>query len=223
MRTGGKAPGLAIGVALVSLAAQAPAFDLLIDPQFGSTENTSSTAKLTFDFSEHGDEDLLRILIENTTSPKIGSKLTAVGLELPDWLIQPPSLVLGVNGSYFDTLTFNDSVSPGWLDAPGGYDLMITGDGSFLGGNPNGAPTSGTRESILLSLGDTGLTPDQLDMRFHDFYTELDGRSAIGRFQAVGPDGERSDKVGGGVPEPASVILLALGAIALLRPRRTPR
>jgi len=223
MHTGGKAPGLAMGVTLMSLAAQAPAFDLFIDPRFGSTEDTGSTARLTFDFSEHGTEDLLRILIENTTPQKIESKLTAVGFELPDWLIQPPSLVPGVAGSYFDTLTFNDSVSPGWLDAPGGYDLMITGEGSFLGGNPNGAPTAGARESILLSLGDTSLTPDQLDMRFHDFYTEFDGRSAIGRFQSVGPDGERSDKVGGGVPEPASVILLALGVIALVRPRRTPR
>ncbi len=220
---GGKAPGLAMGVVFVGLAAQAPAFDLFIDPRFGSTENTGSTAKLTFDFSEHGDEDLLRILIENTTPLKIGSKLTAVGVELPDWLIQPPSLVPGVGTGYFGTLTFNDSVSPGWLDAPGGYDLMITSDGSFLGGNPHGAPTAGARESILLSLGDTGMTPNQLDMRFHDFYTEFDGRSAIGRFQAVGPNGERSDKVGGGVPEPASGVLLALGAIALLRPRRTPR
>ncbi len=223
MRLGGKAPHLTIVAGLLGLAAQAPAFDLFIDPRFGSTENTGATAKLTFEFSEHGAEDLLRILIENTTPPKIGSKLTAVGLELPDWLIQPPSLVLGVGTGYFDTLTFDVSIPPGWLDAPGGYDLMLTSDGEFLGRSPTGAPAAGEREALLLSLGDTGLTPEELDMRFHDFYTGFDGRSVIGRFQAVGPHGDGSDKVGGGVPEPASVVLLAMGVIALLRPRRTPR
>jgi hypothetical protein len=202
------------------LTTQARGFELFIDPSFGSTDNTGSTATLTFEFSEHGTDDLLKLIIMNTTSPKIGSKLTAVGLELPDWLIDPPSLVLGIGEAYFDTLTFNESVSPAWLDAPGGYDLVISSEGNFLGGNPNRAPTAGARESIMLSLGDTGLTPDQLEIRFFDFFTDFAGRSVIGRFQSVGPDGELSDKVGGGVPEPATIILLALGGLALLRRSR---
>ena len=220
MRIGGKPLGMTLAMGLVGVTAPALAFELFIDPYFGSTENTGSTAKLTFEFSAHGPEDLLTNLIANTTPPKIGSKLTALGLELPTWLIQPPSLVAALEEVYFDTLTFNDSVSPGWLNAPGGYDLMITSEGSFLGGNPNGAPTAGARESVMLSLGDTGMTPEQLDLRFHEFFAGLDDRAAIARFQAVGPDGGGSDKVAGGVPEPASIILLALGALALLRPRR---
>ena len=217
MRLREKALGLVFAMGVVALTTQTRAFELFIDPSFGSTENTGSTATLTFDFSEHGTEDLLTILIANTTPPKIGSRLTAVGLELPDWLIQPPSLVVSLGTAYFDILTFNDSVSPGWLDAPGGYDLVITSEGNFLGGNPNGAPTAGARESVMLSLGDTGLTAEQLDMRFFDFFADFAGRSVISRFQSVGPDGELSDKVGGGVPEPATIILLAIGGLDLLR------
>ena len=217
MRLHKKAFGLVFAVGVAALTTQTRAFELIIDPSFGSTENTGSTATLTFDFSENGTDDVLTILIANTTRPSIGSKLTAVGLELPDWLIQPPSLVVPQGTAYFDTLTFNDSMSPGWLNAPGGYDLVITSEGNFLGGNPNGAPTAGAQESVILSLGDTGLTPQQLDMRFFDFFADFAGRSVIGRFQSVGPNGQLSDKVGGGVPEPATIILLALGGITLLR------
>jgi len=223
MRIGKEALSLVLVVAALAVATPTRAFELLINPSYGSSENTGSTATLTFEFSEQGMDDLVTILIANTTPPQIGSRLTAIGLELPDWLIQPPSLVAGPGNAYFDTLTFNQSVSPGRLNAPGGYDLMITSDGNFLGGNSNGAPTEGAGESVLLSLSDTGLTPEQLDMRFHDFYSEFAGPSVIGRFQAVGFNGQGSDMVGGGgssVPEPASIILLALGGLTLLRRAR---
>jgi len=187
------------------------AFELLIDPIFGSTAHSGATATLNFEFSEHGPDDFLTILIANTTPPKVGSQLTAVGLELPDWLIQPPSLVVGPGEVYFDTLTFNDSMEPWWLDAPGGYDMVISSEGRLLGGNPHGAPPPGTWESVTLSLGNTGLTPEQLEMRFFDFYDDFAGRFLVGRFQS------RSDKVGGGVPEPATIILLVLGGLMLLR------
>jgi len=94
---------------------------------------------------------------------------------------------------------------------PGGYDLVITSEENFLGGNPHGAPSAGARESVMLNLGDTGLTPEQLEMRFFDFFVDFDGQFVLGRFQA------RSDKVAGGVPEPTTIILLAIGCFALLR------
>jgi len=187
------------------------AFELFIDPNFGSTAHSGATATLTFEFSEHGTDDLLTIRIANTTPQKIGSQLTAVGLELPDWLIQPPSLVVAPGEVYFDTLTLNDSMEPWWLDAPGGYDLVISSEGNFLGGNPHGAPIAGAGESVTLRLGNTGLTPEQLDMRFFDFFDDFSGRFVVGRFQS------RADKVGGGVPEPATIVLLAIGGFVLLR------
>jgi len=212
-----KLPRLVFTLVSIVVTSQTSAFELIIDPAFGSTENTGSTAKLNFEFSQHGTDDLLTILIANTTPRKIGSKLTAVGLEIPDWLIQPPSLVITPDTAYFDMLTFNESMAPGWLDAPGGYDLVITSEENFLGGNPNGAPSAGARESVTLNLGDTGLSAEQLEKRFFEFFTDFSGNSVVGRFQSVGPHGNFSDKVGGGVPEPTTIILLAVGWLALLR------
>lgn len=211
-----------VGVALVALHANAVAsVQIFIDPQFGSTGDTGSTAVLTFEFSKHGNEDLLTVVIENTTSPKIGSKLTAVGFELPDFLVDPPSLGKNLEGGYFDTLTYDDSVSPGWLDAPDGFDLVLTSDGNLLGGSPNGAPTAGSRTSVVLNLGDTGMSPADLELAFQNFYRDFTGPFALGRFQAVGGGGEGSDKVGGSsIPEPATIALLAAGAAMLLHRTR---
>lgn len=220
MRIEGKAFGFALTMGLLGLTDKARPFELFINPSFGSTENTGSTATLTFEFSEQGFDDLVNILIANTTPPAIGSRFTAVGLEFPDWLIQPPSLVPSLRGGYFDTLTYDESVSPSSMNGPGGYDLMISGDGDFFGGNPNGAPTAGASEWVTLSLGETGLTAEQLDIRFHEFYSQFIGPFALGRFQSVGPTGRESDMVGGSVPEPASIILLALGGLTLIRRRR---
>lgn len=211
----------ALGLLTVLAAGRAEAFSIFLDPQFGSTGNTGSTAVLTFEFSEHGDDDFLTLVIENTTSPKIGSKLTAVGIELPDFLVELPALGKSAGGSYFDSLTFDDSISPDSLDAPNGYDLVISSDGNFLGGSPNGAPTAGTRTSVVLNLGDTGLSAADLEIAFLSFYSDFTGPFALGRFQAVGGDGEGSDKVGGGnVPEPASIALLLAGAAMLVYRKR---
>jgi len=193
---------------------------LLIDPGFGSTESTGATARITLSFYEVGADDWADVLIENTTPPAIGSKVTAVGFEVPDSIPLSIAFAPGGQGSFFDTLTFDDSVSPGWINAPGGYDVMITSDGNFEGGNPNGAPVAGGTETVKLSLGDTGLSPTALATTFLDVYTDPSGYVAIGRFQSVGPGGNLSDKVGGGVPEPHTASLLVLGALALLRRRR---
>lgn len=214
-------PAAVFGILAAGAATRAGPLQLLLDPQFGSTENTGSTAVLTFEFSEHGDDDLLTVIIENTTSPKIGSKLTAVGFELPDFLVNPPVLGKALGSGYFDTLTYDDSISPGWLDAPRGYDLVLSSDGGFLGGSPNGAPTAGSRTSVVLNLGDTGVSAADLEIAFQAFYRDFTDPFAVGRFQAVGGDGEGSDKVGGGsVPEPASIALLMVGAAMLLYRRR---
>ena len=190
---------------------------LFIDPSYGSTENTGSTATLTLEFSEQGADDYLTLIIENTTPTEIGSKLTAVGLDLPDLPSLPPEFAPCGTSAYFDTLTFDDSISPAWLNAPGGYDVVISSDGNFLGGGPNGAPAAGESQIVALNLGDTGLAQPDLASRFENFYAELTEPYVIARFQSVGPDGEDSDKVGGRVPEPTTLFLLALGGLGLVR------
>ncbi|MBI3834512.1 MAG: PEP-CTERM sorting domain-containing protein [Planctomycetes bacterium] len=204
-----------------SSAAFAEGFDLVIDPSFGSTENTGSTADVHFEFSDDASGDLLTLTFTNTTPLSIGSRLTAVGLEVPRWIINPTATTLIGPGTYFDTLTYNASIPPGWLNAPGGYDLMFTADGEFLGGgSPVGAPQAGQSASIVLRLGDTSLTPHDLSVGFQQFYNSQTDRFIIGRFQSIGPHGDGSDKVGGSVPEPATILLIALGGVAFACRRR---
>ena len=214
---------LCVAVALGSGAwmADASTIDLVIDPGFGSTENTGATAAVVLDFFEVGSDDRLTVTLTNTTPPEIGSSLTATGFELPVSPSFSVAFAPGGEGPYFDTLTFDHSVSPGWMDAPGGYDVMLTSDGNFNGGSPAGAPTEGQSETVILSLGDTGLVASELASAFADYYADQTDRYLIARFQAVGPDGEDSDMVGGALPEPASHALLSVSALALLRRKRS--
>ncbi|MCP4589450.1 MAG: PEP-CTERM sorting domain-containing protein [bacterium] len=196
---------------------QASTIKLWINSSYGSAENTGATARLQLSFSELGATDLLHVLIENTTPVSIGSSLTAVGLEIPN--SSATSFATGGAGSYFDEVDLDESISPGWLSATGGYDVMLTGDGNFEGGSPQSAPTSGQSDSVILDLGDTGMTSVELFDAFDDFYENHTGMVAIGRFQAVGPDGEDSDKVGGHTPEPGTLTLLMVGGLLAARRR----
>lgn len=206
--------------ALAGGAAEASPIELFLDPSFGSTKDTGSTGSLILTFTENDDDVWLRIEIANTTPPEIGSKLTAVGLELPDFIETPLFFAEGGESDYFDELTFDVVVTPAWLNAPGGYDLMITSDGNFEGGNPNGAPQAGESHLAIVNLGDTGRTPTELENAFRALYLDPPGHIAIGRFQSVGPGGEGSDKVAGGIPEPSTLALMSCAAVALLRRTR---
>lgn len=200
------------------LASAAP-IQLFIDPMFGSTENTGARASLLLSFDTDGMSDLMTIAIQNTTPPEVGALLTAVGLELPPVLGQDPVFAAGGIAAYFDRLSFDTSVAPPHFNAPGGYDLMITSDGNFLGGNPQGAPAAGQTQTVILDLGDTGLSPQELTDAARDFYFAQTHNFLVGRFQAVGSFGEDSDKVLGGVPEPGMVVLMLCGVAAMLRRR----
>lgn len=193
---------------------------LTIDPQFGSTESTGATAVVSLEFFEQGDSVRLRVAIENTTPTQIGSRLTAIGIELPSVVAPIAFAPLGTSG-YFDELTFDVDMSPGWLNAPAGFDVVISSDGNLLGGNPNGAPRAGESQTVVLDLGDTGLTPSELAESVTAFYQELPVPHVVGRFQAVGPGGEDSDKVAGMVPEPSGLALLLIAMTCLSR-RRSP-
>lgn len=186
----------------------------------GSPEGTDATATVTMSFTDQGAEDWLTLEIWNTTAESYGSQLTAIGFELPD--APPFSVAFAPGGTsvYFDTVTLDVNVSPSWLDAPGGYDVMTTGDGSYEGGSPAGAPAAGETQTVVLNLGDTGLTPEGLCQAFESFYMGMSEPYAIARFQSVGPNGENSDKMLGIVPEPASLGLLIAGLAAMSRRRR---
>jgi hypothetical protein len=211
----------AVVVGLFCGGVEAAPIELFLDPSFGSTEHTGATGSLILTFTEDDNDDWLHIEIANTTPPQIGAKLTAAGLELPDFIETPLSFADDGDGDYFDELTFDVGVSPGWLDASGGYDLMITSDGNFEGGNPHGAPVSGTSHMVVVSLGDTGRTPAELENVFRGFFLQPAGHIAVGRFQSVGPGGQASDKIVAGIPEPSTLALMSCAAIVLLgRARR---
>lgn len=197
----------------------------LISTASTSTEATGVSGRLTFDFMENTEGDFLSLVIENTTNSLIGSRLTAVGFELPGLLTVAPVFAPGGASAYFDELDYDVDVSPGWLNAPGGYDLMVTSDHNFQGGNAQGAPQAGASQSILIALGNTAYNAPQLRDAFMDALSDGDQSFVVGRFQSVGPDGEDSDMVRGGrvVPEPATAALLIAGLLLPLARRQRAR
>ncbi len=185
--------------------------DFLATPNT-STESTGVSGRLTLSFSESDGVDYLMLTIANTTLATIGGKLTAVCLEMPDELVDLPVFASGGTSAYFDQLSYNVGVSPGWMNAPGGYDIVITSDGSFEGGSAIGAPAAGEEQTIILSLGSSSKNPDEWGNIFSGFYTQTTSYFAIARFQAVGPNGEDSDKVlGVHSPEPATLLFMIAG------------
>ena len=210
---------LAVAVAFFAATAQAsPILQVDITPSGGqSTGNTGATGRLTFEFFD-GAQDTFTLLIENTTPLALASKFTGVAIEIPDNLPNLPVFATGGTSSYFDELTYNYQATPGFLNAVGGYDLAITSEGNFLGGPPQGAPSSGQSQLVTISLGNTPLNADQLLADFQALYS--DANTVLGRFQAVGPNGG-SDRVTGHLtPEPSTLLLLALGQCFLMRLRR---
>jgi hypothetical protein len=190
---------------ITSAVALATPIDLIItSTSQTSTENTGVTGQLQITFSETAAGDFMTLVVENTSPAATGGRLTAAGLEIPS-LPFAPIFAPGGQGSYLDQLDYNVSVSPGSLDAPGGYDLMFTSDNNFEGGSPQGAIGGGESETLTLFLGDTPATPASLETLFANFYANNTGLIAIARFQAIEPGG-RSDKVV--VPEPAALLML---------------
>jgi hypothetical protein len=184
-----------------------------------STGNTGVSGRVDISFHETATGDFMDLVLNNTSSA--ASRLTAAGFEIPS-LPNIPVFASGGTSSYFDILTYNVGVSPGSLNAEGGYDLMITSEGLFEGGSPQGAPDAGQSQSVSLFLGDLPDTPASLEASFIAFYASHTGPLAIARFQAIQPGGN-SDKVitTTVVPEPLTMMLsVGLALFALLPSRK---
>lgn len=216
--------GLALAAFAVSIAsgvtAHAAPVVFYIDPIYGSAENTGATAQITLGFFEVGVDDWMSVQITNTTSPSIGGIMTALGFEVPALVSLPITFAPGGIGTYFDELNFHFNVVPSSLNAPGGYDVMITSDNNFEGGSAMGGPGPGQTQTVVLNLGNTGMTAAQLEAAFLGFYVSRPDPYVIARFQSVGPGGQLSDKVIGHIPEPTTLALLLMGVATLRRRRR---
>jgi hypothetical protein len=192
------------------------AVDLHSTP-LNSTENTGSAARIGFDILSTSKGPVVDLSLTNITPEAIGSRLTAVGIEWPDIFTALPVFATGGTSSYFDRINYNVDVSPGWMNAAGGYDEMITSDGNFEGGSPQGAPRAGQSQTVRLALGNTGLTLSEIQDEFASFYPSGTHPLAIARFQSVGPGENLSDKVT--APEPTTLAMLGFATL-LMRKRR---
>lgn len=198
---------------VMALSAPAQAFTVTIDPQYGSTENTGSSAFLDFNFVQQNTNTVLNLLIKNTSS--VTSTLVGVGFDTPGGISQSSYNSLG---SAFVQL-FNDvSLSP-----YGSFDIGIrsAGSGGFGGGNPQAGLTNG--QSATVSFTFNNQNASSLESSFLSLFSQPG--SVVGRFQQVGANREGSDKVLGqaetaAVPEPTTMAGLALAGAGLAAARR---
>lgn len=207
---------LAAGVALTaSLAMTKPAeaFTISFDPQFGSTENTGSTADLDFDFVQEGSGVRLNLNLINTST--IPSTLVGFAFDLAS-SATVNSFTPGI-GSSFTQYTADATLNPF-----GTFDVGVsTSRNSFTGGNANGGLTAGQTTMVSFLLN-SSLSAAQVENDFLNGFTN-GTLSAAARFQQVGLDREGSDKVIGGVtsnseavPEPATILGVIAAGGALL-------
>lgn len=217
----------AAGIALAATigAAPAQAFTVTIDPSFGSTENTGSTALLDFNFTQQGNNTLLNLFIQNTTVASIPSTLVGVAFDTPNGISQSS---YSANGSSFFRL-FNDQS----LNPYGSFDIGIrsgaTG-GGLNGGNPQTGLTNGQAATALFTFN--GQNAASLETAFFNLFSQPQpGNTAYvaARFQQVGENRNDSDKVKGGVttaaavPEPTTMAGLALAGAGLLGRKKLQR
>jgi len=107
---------------------------------------------------------------------------------------------------------------------PGGGDHQVDGFGLFdaylIDGNPNNKWTIGPQESVVFIID---ITAGSGTYATTDFTTDLSNQVDHHELMLVAAkfaDGANESAYGGFVPEPASICLLSLGALALLRSRR---
>lgn len=231
----------AAGIALASTLAANPAqaFSLSINPQFGSTENTGSTANLDFSFVQSGADVLLNLGIKNTTNGTVGlgatqSTLVGVALDLLGGGVT--SYSYNAMGSSFTNTYKNVSIPGSFGNTAFDFGIRSAGNGNFVGGNPQQGLTAGqsTLVSFLLK-GSGSLSAANVESSFLSRFSS-GAMSVAGRFQQVNAGGG-SDKVLGGVvetppsneppaeavPEPTTMMGLATAGALLFGKKKLQR
>ncbi|MBD2355300.1 PEP-CTERM sorting domain-containing protein [Tolypothrix sp. FACHB-123] len=215
-----------MAVAAMVTSAPAQAFQITIDPKFGSTENTGSTALLDFNFSQFAAQQVkLNLDITNTTNGSTGlgaTQSTLVGLAFDADNFDPGAPVAFNNydpGTSGFTKLWVKGIDTPSLQPYGDFDVAISPPReSFNGGNAQDGLTAGQSTTVSF-LFTTSLTANQLSDAVENGFINKAFRIA-GRFQQVNAGGG-SDKVLGGepVPEPATIAasVLALGGLGFFK------
>jgi hypothetical protein len=222
-----------MAVASIITSAPAQAFQVTIEPQFGSTENTGASALLDWTFSQvpnQVNQVELNLDISNTTNGTKGLGATAatlVGIAFDADNFDPgaPVNFIGYNSgtSGFSKLWIKGTNTPS-LPPYGDFDAAISPErNTFAGGNPQDGLKAGDFATVSF-LFDTSLTADELSDALENGFKNKALRIA-GRFQQVNAGGG-SDKVLGGlstggepVPEPTTIAasILALGGLGFFK------
>ncbi|MBD2202194.1 PEP-CTERM sorting domain-containing protein [Calothrix sp. FACHB-1219] len=224
---------LSASMAVTAMVTSAPAqaFQVTIEPTFGSTENTGASALLDFNFSQFADNQVkLNLDITNTTDGSKGLKATEatlVGLAFDADNFDPGAPVSFNNydsGTSGFTKLWVKGIDTPSLPPYGDFDVAISPPrNTFAGGNPQTGLTAGQFTTVSF-LFDTSLSADELSDALEKGFLTPALRIA-GRFQQVNAGGG-SDKVLGGiikggepVPEPTTIAasLLALGGLGLFK------
>jgi hypothetical protein len=198
-----------------------------IDPSFGSTESTGSTAQLIFsNFVASGSNISFDLQLHNNSpNPPFSTTFVGAAFDLPYYVIQNfNASMYDPNSTNFEDLWGPNGASLNLGGGPENYDIgirsVLSPDGivnvednasAFNGGNPQGGLAK-TQSATVKFMYDTliaGITAEVFETELLSGFTSGELKAA-GRFQQVvitegGP--ETSDKVGGGIlpPQPNSV------------------
>lgn len=215
------------------VAAPAQAFQISIDPKYGSTGNTSASALLDFNFSQSGDRVQLDLGIENTTNGTKGLGATAatlIGVAYEGPELDPDRIRLASYdklSSNFSKLWDIDGEPPNLaipvLQGLGVFDVAFSLEReNFDVGSADGGLKAGESTAVRFLL-DTDYAASDLSNAL-EAAIKNNTVAIAGRFEQVNAGGGSDNVLGGisannSVPEPTTMAasFLALGGLSLLK------
>jgi PEP-CTERM motif len=168
--------------------------------QSSNTPATGSSAKVDFKFTQSGQNVLVNLDIFNTTGETTfgsgATKSTLMGFAFD--LLDGITIGSFTGNSNFGNLGSNIDLAP----IQETFDVGISLNSNFIGGNPNGGLTQGSSSSVSFLLSGANLLAETLEQDFFKGFSDGTLKWAT-RFQAVGSlqgpyQGSTSDKLWGG-------------------------